>query len=399
MPESSSERPGFATRAIHLAGRLPDDLPGVPLNVPIVQTANFRFDRAEVFADAINERIEGWVYTRLGNPTTAAFEHAMAELEGGERAVAFGSGMAAISGAVMSRVQAGDHIVSSKAIYGGTSDLFRQYLPRWGVEVVYVDTNDLDAVRAALRPTTKVVYTETIGNPTLRVPDIAALAEAAHAGGALLMIDSTFASPYLCRPLEWGADVCLHSATKYISGHADTIAGVVVGSAALMHPVAQTLHVLGGALAPLNAFLLLRGLKTLSLRMDRACATALRLAEFLAGHPAIERVHYPGLASHPDHELAARQLTGAGGVVAFEVAGGLEPAARFQDRLQLISLAASLGECHTLVTHPATVTHRQYSRAEREAAGITDGFVRLSAGLEDPEDLIADIAQALAGDP
>jgi methionine-gamma-lyase len=376
---------------------MPEDLPGVPLNVPIVQTANFRFDRADVFADAINERIEGWVYTRLGNPTTAAFEHAMAELEGGERAVAFGSGMAAISGAVMACVQSGDHVVSSKAIYGGTNDLFGQYLPRWGVEVTYVDTNDLDAVRAAMQPNTRIVYTETIGNPTLRVPDISGVAEIAHSGGALLLIDSTFASPYLCRPLEWGADLSIHSATKYLSGHADTIAGVVVGPQALVHPVNQTLHVLGGALAPLNSFLLLRGLKTLSLRMDRACSTAGRIAEFLVNHPAIERVHYPGLPSHPDHELAARQLAAPGGVVAFEVRGGLEPAARFQERLQLIALAASLGECHTLVTHPATITHRQYSRAEREAAGITDGFVRLSAGLEDPADLIADITQALGG--
>jgi len=395
MPESSPKRPGFATRAVHLASRMEGGLPGEPLNVPIVQTANFRFDSAEVYAEVINERAEGWVYTRLGNPTVAAFENAMAELEGGERAVAFGSGMAAISSAVIAHVQAGDHVVSSEAIYGGTHGLMSGYLPRWGVEVTYVDTNDLEAVRAAMRPGTKLLYTETIGNPTLRVPDIAALGDIAHAAGALLMIDNTFASPYLCRPLGWGADVSIHSATKYISGHADTIAGVVIGSAEGMAPVTKTLHVIGGALAPLNAFLLLRGLKTLALRMERACATAQRIAEFLCEHPKIACVHYPGLRSHPDRDLVARQLDGPGGMIAFEVAGGLEPAAKFQDSLKLIAIAASLGECHTLVSHPASTTHRQYSKADREAAGITDGFVRLSVGLEDPDDLIADIAQAL----
>jgi len=395
MPESSPKRPGFATRAVHLASRMEGGLPGGPLNVPIVQTANFRFDRADVYAEVINERAEGWVYTRLGNPTVAAFESAIAELEGGERAVAFASGMAAISSAVIAHVQAGDHVVSSKAIYGGTHGLMSGYLPRWGVEVTYVDTNDLEAVRAAMRPGTKLLYTETIGNPTLRVPDIAALGDIAHAAGALMMIDNTFASPYLCRPLELGADVSIHSATKYISGHADTIAGVVIGSAEGMAPVTKTLHVIGGALAPLNAFLLLRGLKTLALRMERACATAQRIAEFLCEHPKIECVHYPGLSSHPDRDLVTRQLDGSGGMIAFEVAGGLEPAAKFQDSLKLIAIAASLGECHTLVSHPASTTHRQYSKADRKAAGITDGFVRLSVGLEDPEDLIADIAQAL----
>ncbi|MBM3475129.1 MAG: aminotransferase class I/II-fold pyridoxal phosphate-dependent enzyme [Armatimonadetes bacterium] len=395
MPESSPKRPGFATRAVHLASRMEGGLPGEPLNVPIVQTANFRFDRADVYAEVINERAEGWVYTRLGNPTVAAFESAIAELEGGERAVAFASGMAAISSAVIAHVQAGDHVVSSKAIYGGTHGLMSGYLPRWGVEVTYVDTNDLEAVRAAMRPGTKLLYTETIGNPTLRVPDIAALGDIAHAAGALMMIDNTFASPYLCRPLELGADVSIHSATKYISGHADTIAGVVIGSAEGMAPVTKTLHVIGGALAPLNAFLLLRGLKTLALRMERACATAQRIAEFLCEHPKIECVHYPGLSSHPDRDLVTRQLDGSGGMIAFEVAGGLEPAAKFQDSLKLIAIAASLGECHTLVSHPASTTHRQYSKADRKAAGITDGFVRLSVGLEDPEDLIADIAQAL----
>jgi methionine-gamma-lyase len=385
----------FATRAVHLAGKMAGELPGEPLNVPIVQTANFRFDRAEVYAEVINERAEGWVYTRLGNPTVAAFENAMAQLEGGERAVAFASGMAAISSAVIAHVQAGDHVISSKAIYGGTHGLMTSYLPRWGVEVTYVDTNDLEAVRAAMRPNTKVLYTETVGNPTLRVPDIGALSEIAHAAGALLMIDNTFASPYLCRPLELGADVSIHSATKYISGHADTIAGVVIGSAERMAPVAKSLHVIGGALAPLNAFLVLRGLKTLALRMDRACATAQQIAKSLAAHPKIERVHYPGLPSHADQDLIARQLDGPGGMIAFEVADGMEPAARFQDSLKLIAIAASLGECHTLVTHPASTTHRQYSKAEREAAGITDGFVRLSVGLEDSDDLIADIEQAL----
>lgn len=395
MSDADNDRLSFATRAVHLASRMPPELPGEPLSVPIVQTANFRFSSAELYAEVINERSDGWVYSRLGNPTVAAFESAIAELESGEKAVAFASGMAAISSAFVAHIQAGDHVVSSNAIYGGTHGLMTRYLPRWGVEVTYVDTNDLDEVRAAMRPNTKVLYTETIGNPTLRVPEIADLAEIAHAAGALMMIDNTFASPYLCRPLEFGADISIHSATKYLSGHADTIGGIVVGSEEIMAPVAHALHVIGGALAPLNAFLLLRGLKTLPLRMDRICSSAQRVAEYLVDHPAVERVHYPGLSTHPDYESAARQLAGPGGMLAFELTGGAEMAERFQDKLKLITIAASLGECHTLVTHPASTTHRQYSKEEREAAGITDGFVRLSVGLEDPEDLIRDIEQAL----
>jgi len=386
---------GFATRAIRLASRVQEGLPGTPMNVPIVQTANFCFESAEVYADVINERTEGFSYTRLGNPTVATFEKAMAELEGGETAVAFASGMAAISAAVLAHVSAGQHVVSSAAIYGGTKSLLSKYLPGWGIEVSYVDTNDLDAVRAAIQPETRIVYTETIGNPTLRVPDIGALAELAHEAGALLMIDNTFATPYLCRPLELGADLSIHSATKYISGHADTIAGVVIGTPEHMEPVAKALHVMGGALAPFNAFLLCRGLKTLHLRVEYACETAEQIAALLANHPKIERTHYPGLPSNPDHELARAQLGAPGAMVAFEVAGGYEAAARFQDSLKVIALAASLGECHTLVTHPASTTHRQLSAEERAESGITDGFVRLSAGLEDPDDLLDDIEQAL----
>jgi methionine-gamma-lyase len=340
--------------------------------------------------------VPGYSYTRLGNPTVATFERAMAELEGGEAAVAFASGMAAIAAAVMAHVRAGDHVVSSRAIYGGTNELLNHVLPAWGAEVTYVDTNDLDAVRAALRPQTRVVYTETIGNPTLRVPDLAALSALAHDAGALFLIDNTFASPYLCRPREWGADLVIESATKYLSGHADTLAGVVAGSTERTAPVRKMAHVVGGVLAPFSAFLLCRGLKTLALRMDRTCDTAARIAEYLAGDPRVACVHYPGLASHPDHDLARRQLRAPGGMVAFELAGGFEAAARFQDALRVITPAASLGECHTLVTHPASTTHRQYSREERAASGLTDGFVRLSAGLEDVEDLIADLEQALA---
>jgi methionine-gamma-lyase len=395
MDESSLEGLGFATRAVHLAGRMPPDLPGEPLNVPIMQTANFRFESAEVYADVLNERVPGYSYTRLGNPTVAALESAVAALEGAERGAAFASGMAAIAAALLAHLRAGDHVLASRAIYGGTNEVLNRHAPRWGIEVTYVDTNDLAAVQAALRPNTQVVYTETIGNPTLRVPDIAAIAQVARPAGARLVIDNTFASPYLCRPLALGADLVVHSATKYIGGHADTVAGVVVGPAEQMAPVVEVQHALGAVLAPLNAFLLLRGLKTLHLRMDRACSTAARLAGFLEAHPKVARVFHPGLRSHPDHALAQRQLSAPGGMVAFEVAGGYEPAARFQNALRLITVAASLGECHTLVTHPASTTHRQYSAAEREASGITDGFVRLSAGLEDADDLIADIEQAL----
>ncbi|MGQ9732448.1 MAG: trans-sulfuration enzyme family protein [Candidatus Zipacnadales bacterium] len=397
MSKPADKEWAFSTRAIHLASEVAEDLPGVPLNVPIVQTANFRFESAEMYAEVINEQRPGYTYTRLGNPTLATFERAMAALEGGEHAVAFASGMAAISATIMAYVRAGNHIVTSKTIYGGTSSLFHHYLPKWEVDVSYVDTRDLEAVQAALRCETALLYTETLGNPTLHVPDLVALAEIAHRAGALLVVDNTFATPYLCRPLGLGADLTIHSATKYISGHADTLGGVVIGCERAIAPVAKALHVLGGALAPFNAFLLCRGLKTLTLRLDRACETAQRIATFLEQHPQIERVYYPGLTSHPDHQIATRQLTAPGAMLAFEVAGGLKSAVRFQERLRLIAIAPSLGECHTLVTHPASTTHRQYSPEERAAAGIAEGLVRLSVGLEEAADLLADLEQALEG--
>jgi len=386
---------GFATRAVHGA-RVAESLPGRPVNVPIYQTANFEFDSADEYADVINEHRPGYVYTRLDNPTTAAFCHALALLEGGEAAWALASGMAAIHAAFAAQVSAGQHVVCTEAVYGGTHGLLTAVLPRFGVETTYVDIRDLSVVRAALRAQSRIIYAETICNPTLQVPDLAALAELAHQAGCLLLVDNTFATPYLCNPLGLGADLVIHSATKYLGGHADAIGGVVVGSAELVDAVRRLTIDVGGILGPLDAFLLIRGLKTLSLRVERACATALQLAQHLEGRPGVECVLYPGLPSHPQYELARQVLRAGGGVLGFEVAGSVEGGRRVLDALRLIRRAPSLGECHTLATHAASTTHRQYTREERERAGITDGFIRLAVGLEDPEDLLEDLEQALS---
>jgi len=385
---------GFATRAVHGA-RVAEDVPGRPVNVPIYQTANFGFESADEYAEVINEQRPGFVYTRLDNPTTAAFCAAMALLEGGEAAWAFGSGMAAIHAAFAAHISAGQHVVCTQAVYGGTYGLLTTVLARFGVEATYTEFSDLAAVRAALRPETRLVYAETICNPTLEVPDLAALAQVAHEAGCLLLVDNTFATPYLCNPLTLGVDLVIHSATKYIGGHADAIGGVVVGAAGLVDAVRRLTIDVGGILAPLEAFLLIRGLKTLPLRVERACATALHLARWLEGRAGIERVLYPGLPSHPQYALAQRVLRAGGGVLGFEASGGVDEGKRVLDALRLIRRAPSLGECHTLATHAASTTHRQYTPEERKRAGIADGFIRLAVGLEDPEDLIEDLEQAL----
>jgi len=392
MP-SERER-GFSTRAIHGQALPPVDQEAP--SVPIFQTSTFRFDTSDDFAETINFRRPGYTYTRgYGNPTLLAFERVMAELEGTESALSFASGMAAIHTVATTLAERGDPVVTSSELYGGTYSLFRHVLPRYGIDVRFVDARDIEAVRSAL-PGSAFLYVETIANPNVGVSDLQALGALAAEAGVPSVVDNTFASPYLCNPAAFGFDYVLHSATKYIGGHNDLIGGVVCTSEERLGGLRSTVIETGGTMAPLEAWLSMRGLSTLELRMERHCASALTLATWLEGQPKVERVHYPGLASHPQHELAARILPrGFGGMAAFEVVGGVDAGQRFCDSLELVWMAASLGGIHTLVCHPASTTHRQLDAAARRAAGIADGLIRLSVGLEAVDDLIEDMERAL----
>jgi cystathionine beta-lyase/cystathionine gamma-synthase len=390
----TEHRRGFTTRSLRGEVDLGD---ATPVSVPIYQTATFAFEDPEALADLIRSgKDAGYVYSRWHNPTRAALEGIVADLEGGERAVSFASGMAAISTVLASLVRAGDHVVASPVLYGGTFAVMRRILPRWGVEVTFAGSHRAEDMLDAIRPETKVAYTETIGNPRMPVPDLEALGRACADRGVTLVVDNTFASPYLCNPLSLGAGVVVHSTTKYIGGHSDLTGGIAVGAREPMHEVREMSIDLGGVAGPLDAWLALRGLQTLALRMDRHSSNATAVARLLEGHEKVARVWYPGLPSHPDHEVAARILPrGFSGMVAFELADGLDAGRRFQEALDLAWVGASLGSTHTLVVHPATVTHTQMSLEERTAQGITDGLVRVSVGIEDPEDLLEDFARAL----
>jgi methionine-gamma-lyase len=387
------KRRRFQTRTVHPHRPAPPEQPSS--STPIFQSSTFRFETNEEFARAISFEGPGYVYSRgYGNPTVDAFQSAMADLEESESAMGFASGMAAISSLFLTVAKAGSRIVAGTALYGGSVSLLRNILPRFGIEATFVDPTDLDQVRDAL-PGADLFYCETIVNPTTTVPDLAALAGLCRDAGVLSAVDNTFASPYLCNPVALGFDVALHSATKYIGGHADLIGGVACTNEELFRRLRDTVIDLGGTMQPLEAWLCLRGLATLSLRMEHHCASAGRLAETLAAHPAVERVHYPGLASHPQHELAERQLRRPGGTLAFEVAGGLEAGSRVTEALELGWIAGSLGSLMTLVAHPASTTHRQLDPDDRRAAGIGDGLIRVAVGLEDPDDLIEDFTRAL----
>ena len=386
--------PGFTTRAIHGQALPPVDQ-DTP-SVPIFQTSTFRFETSAEFAETIDFRRPGYTYTRgYGNPTLLAFERVMADLEGTESAHSFASGMAAVHTLVTSVAVAGDRVVASNELYGGTYALFATVLPRYGIVVEFVDPHDHEAVRAAL-PGAKLLYVETIANPNVTVADLPALGSLATDAGVACAVDNTFASPYLCNPAQFGFDFVLHSATKYIGGHNDLIGGVVCTSEERMAELRSTVIETGATIAPLEAWLSMRGLMTLEIRMRRHSETASVLAEWLESHPKVERMHYPGLASHPHREVADAILPrGFGGMAAFEVAGGVEAGQRVCDALELAWVGASLGGAHTLVCHAASTTHRQMDAERRRAAGIADGLIRLSVGLEDVEDLREDLAQAL----
>jgi cystathionine beta-lyase/cystathionine gamma-synthase len=389
----TEHEPGFATRAIHGAVTPPVDQ-AVP-SAPIYQTATYRFDTSEDYAETIAFRRAGFTYTRgYGNPTVEAFEAQIAGLEGTEAAFGFASGMAAIHTVVTSLVGSGDRIVAGSQLYGGAFHLFTQVLPRFGVRADLVDPHDLAAVRAAL-PGAALLYLETITNPAMSVADLPALGRLAADAGVPAAVDNTFASPYLCNPAAFGFAYVIHSATKYLGGHHDMTGGVVCCSAEDRARLRATVIDTGGTMAPFEAWLAMRGTMTLPIRMDRHAANALALASFLESHPKVARVHYPGLASHPDHEVAERVLRGAGGMLALEVDGDVEAGMRVCDALELAWVATSLGGTHTLVGHAASTTHRQMDPDVRRAAGIADGLIRVSVGLEDVEDLIEDFDRAL----
>ncbi len=390
------------TRAIETLAAHGAPSPGDALQPPIDVSTAYRFADAADAAARFAGSGEGEIYQRWRNPTVDAFERGLATLEGAEAAVAFASGMGAMASVVGAFVSAGDHVVAPLAVYAESAKLLRGAFDRWGVSAAFVDVTDPGAVAAAIRPETRLVLTETPANPVLALTDIAAVAGVARAAGARLVVDSTFATPYHQRPLEHGADLVLHSATKALGGHGDVLGGVVAGSAALVAEVRDHgVRSFGAVLSPFAAFLLARGMKTLALRMAQASASAAELARRLEAHPGVARVSYPGLASHPHHALAQRQMTrGFGAMVAFELSGtahgALQAGRRLYDRVELIARAVSLGDTHSLLTHPASTTHASMSVEQRGAAGIGDGLLRLAVGIEDVDDLWADLDAALA---
>mgnify|MGYP000902842247 FL=1 len=384
---------GINTRLVHT--RAAADQYGA-VNVPIYQSSTFAFRNAAHGAALFAGRGDGYIYTRIGNPTIRALEDTVAGLEGGFGGIATSSGLGAVASIFMALLDSGAHLVSTASVYGPSRGLVEQHLARFGVESSYVDTSDPANVREAMRPTTRLVYVETPSNPAMQVTDVRAVAKIAHDNRCVLVVDNTFASPYLQRPLELGADIVLHSITKFINGHADVVGGVVVTRTEELYRKIRPLMVnLGCNMDPHQAFLVIRGLKTLGLRIDRAQQSALQIARWLEAHPKVAWVRYIGLPSHPQHELVRRQMSGFGSMISFELKGGIEAGVRLMDNVRLATLAVSLGGVETLIEHPASMTHAGMSREDRIVAGITDGLVRYSVGIEDVDDLIADLEQAL----
>jgi cystathionine beta-lyase/cystathionine gamma-synthase len=391
--------PGFSTRAIKAAGRVPD-APQPPVNVPIYATSTFEVSDATELGDLLEFARPGHSYTRYSNPTHEALEAALTELEGGEMALSTASGMAAIHAVVLSILRSGDELVMPRALYGGTLGLAQTVLQPLGIGHRMVDTTDPEAVSAAFSRRTKLLWLETITNPTTAMADVGTLAELAHDRGVVVVVDNTFASPALANPLAWGADVVVHSTTKYVGGHSDLMGGAIIGPVERVEAARRILINVGGNGSPWEAFLALRGLKTLALRMERHSSNALAVATALEGAPGVAAVRYPGLASHPQHDLACRVLQGgmAGGMLALELEGGREHGERFLDRVRVAVHATSLGSVETLVSHPASSSHRQLTDAELAAGGLGPGTVRVSIGLEDAEDLVADLRAAARPD-
>ena len=386
---------GLGTTAIH-AGTL-KNLYGT-LAMPIYQTSTFIFDSAEQGGRRFALEEAGYIYTRLGNPTTTVLENKIAALEEGEAGIAMSSGMGAISSTLWTVLKAGDHVVTDKTLYGCTFALMNHGLTKFGVEVTFVDTSNLDEVKKAMKENTRVVYLETPANPNLKIVDLEGVCKVAHTNpNTLVIVDNTFATPYMQKPLKLGVDIVVHSATKYLNGHGDVIAGLVVTNKELADQIrfVGLKDMTGAVLGPQEAYYIIRGLKTFEIRMERHCKNARTIADFLNKHPKVEKVYYPGLESHPGYEIAKKQMKDFGAMISFELKGGFEAGKTLLNNLKLCSLAVSLGDTETLIQHPASMTHSPYTKEEREAAGITDGLVRLSVGLENVEDIIADLEQGL----
>ena len=390
-----NSKSGFATRAIHHAYD-PMRNEGA-LTPPLHLTSTFAFEDAEAGGEMFAGLREGHIYSRISNPTCDLLEKRIASLEGAEAALAMSSGMGAITAALWTLLSPGDELIVDETLYGCTFAFMRHGLHKWGVTITHVDMTDPENVRAAISDKTRIVYFETPANPNMRLVDIAKVAEIARGANAIVVVDNTYATPYLTRPIELGADLVVHSATKYVGGHGDVVAGLAVGSAETISEIRLVgmKDMTGAVMAPFNAMMILRGLKTLALRMDRHCASAEVVANWLEDHPAVGPVYYPGLASFAQHELASRQMNKAGAMIAFELKGGIAEGIALMNRLNLIQRAVSLGDAESLIQHPASMTHSTYTPEERAAHGITDGLIRLSVGLEEVEDILADLDQAL----
>jgi cystathionine gamma-synthase len=363
--------------------------------IPVALSVAFGYDDVSEWLDVAQGKVQGHIYSRNTNPTVAAFEEKIRNLEMTEAATSFSSGMSAISNTLFALLSPGQRVVSIKDTYGGTNKLFIEFLPRFGVEVSLCDTNDHEAIEAAIGEGCKVVYLESPTNPTVKVVDLGRLAAAAHRRGASVIVDNTFATPINQQPIKLGADLVIHSATKFLGGHADALGGVVCGPADLIAKIYHFREITGACLDPMAAYLLLRGMKTLHLRIARQNESALKIARFLESHPRVERVFYPGLKSHENHQIARKQMSGYGGVLSFAIDGGFEAVKSFLPRLRCAHLAANLGAVETVAGPPSTTSHVESSKQERAAAGIPEALVRYSVGIEDAEDLIADLRQAL----
>ncbi|MCB0822053.1 MAG: aminotransferase class I/II-fold pyridoxal phosphate-dependent enzyme [Bacteroidales bacterium] len=384
---------GFNSKLVHGGGYKDQLLSAV---TPIYQTSTFAFHNADHGAQCFAGESDGYIYTRLGNPTIIDLEKTVAELENGFGGIATSSGMAAVNTVYLGILESGSHMIGHEALYGPSRAIMESLYPKFNVESTFVDATKLENVKNAIRPNTRLIFLETPANPTIGITDIKAVSEIAKEVGAVVCVDNTFCSPYLQNPLDLGADIVLHSMTKFINGHADIVAGMVVAKTEEMYRQLRSVMMnVGCNMDPHQAFLTRRGLKTLAIRIDRAQANSMKVAEFLENHPKVEWVKYPGLKSHPQYELAQKQMRGPGAMISFGLKGGLDAGKKMMDNVQLALLAVSLGGIETLIQHPASMTHSKLSREAKEKAGISDGLVRLSVGIEEAEDIIADLDQAL----
>lgn len=386
---------GFSTKAIHEGYSSKDNFGSI--NPPIFQTSTFVFKDVEEGRARFAGEEEGYIYTRLGNPTVKLLEERISALEGAEAGVAFGSGMGAISAVILGLLKTGDHIIGTDSLYGGTYSFLELVKEKFGIESTLIDMSDAEDIRKHVKPNTKMIFIETPVNPTMKLVDLEKAANIAKEIGAISVVDNTFMTPYLQRPIEYGIDIVMHSATKYIGGHGDVIGGLLVGEKEMMHNIRMiSLKSIGSVMSPFDAWLLVRGLKTLAVRLDRHTENAIKIAKYLENHPKVEKVDYPGLESFPQYELAKKQMKAPGGLISFEVKGGLQTGIDVLNNLKVCQLAVSLGDVDTLIQHPASMTHSPIPQEERLKMGITDGLIRISVGLEDVEDIIADLEQALS---